>query len=173
VTFGVDSDAVVGVREAARFLRQARAAVATIGMALTLVTASGCATSHVIGPLRHELDERDRLVMRARASGVPPDMLNAVVPRLTYAEEQTMQEETESCRASYIWKNGLMWTGAALVAVAAGSTIVGALATGNSDTTSKIAFGISAGTLAASGTILQVVAGIIQVSFSDRGCFVR
>jgi hypothetical protein len=123
--------------------------------------------------LRHELDERQRLVMRARASGAPSELLNAVVPPLTPAEEQTMEEETQSCRASYLWKNALMWTGAGLVAVAAGSTIVGALATGNSDTTEKIVFGISAGTLAASGTIFQIIAGIIQVGFSDRGCVVR
>ena len=146
---------------------------ARISVGLVFVAAAGCAPSHVIGPLRHELDERERLVMRARASGVSPELLNAVVPPLTPMEEHAMQEETDSCRASYLWKNALMWTGAGLVAVAAGSTIVGALATGNGDTTGKIVFGISAGTLAASGTILQVIAGIIQVGFSDRGCFVK
>jgi hypothetical protein len=146
---------------------------ATIGIALAVAFASGCAPSHVIGPLRHDLDERERMVMRARAAGVSSELLNAVVPPPTSAEVQEMQHQTESCRATYMWKNALMWTGASLVAVAAGSTIVGALATGNSDTTGKIVFGISAGTLAASGTIFQIVAGILQVDFSDRGCVVR
>ena len=146
---------------------------AMIGPVLSLAAAAGCAPSHVIGPLRRDLDERVRLVTRARESGVSPEVLNAVVPPLTPAEERAMEDENASCRASYIWKNGLMWTGATLVAVAAGSTIVGALATGNSDTTGKLVFGISAGSLAASGTILQVIAGTIQVGFSDRGCVVR
>jgi hypothetical protein len=143
------------------------------GMVLTLIAASGCAPSHIIGPLRRDLDERVRLVTRARETGVSPEVLNAVVPPLTPAEERSMQEENASCRSSYIWKNGLMWTGATLVAVAAGSTIVGALATGNSDTTGKLVFGIGAGSLAALGTILQVIGGVIQVGFSDRGCVVR
>ena len=84
-----------------------------------------------------------------------------------------MQEQTDSCRAFYLWKNGLTSTGGFLVAVAAGSTIVGAVATGNSDTNSKIAFGVSAGTLAAVGIIFQVIGGIVQVNFSDRGCVVK
>jgi hypothetical protein len=123
--------------------------------------------------LRYERDQRERLVVRAQASGVSLEVLNAVVPPLTPAEEQAMQEQTDSCRASYLWKNGLTWTGGALVGVAAGSTIVGAVATGNADTNGKIAFGISAGTLAAVGVIFQVIGGIIQVNFSDRGCVVK
>jgi hypothetical protein len=101
------------------------------------------------------------------------EVLNAVVPPLTPAEEQQVEDQTDSCRASYLWKNGLTWTGGALVGIAAASTIAAALATGNSDTTGKIAFGISAGTLAALGTIFQVIAGVIQVDFADRGCVVR
>ena len=101
------------------------------------------------------------------------EVLKAVVPPLTPDEEEQVEEETYSCRASYLWKNGLTWTGGALVGIAAASTIAGAFATGKSDTTGMIAFGISAGTLAALGTIFQVVAGIIQVDFADRGCVVR
>ena len=84
-----------------------------------------------------------------------------------------MKEQTDSCRVSYLWKNALTWTGGALVGVAAASTIVGAVATGTSDSNSKIAFGVSAGTLAAVGIVLQVIGGIIQVNFSDRGCVVK
>jgi hypothetical protein len=145
----------------------------TIAMVLVVAFAPGCVPSHVIGPLRRDQEERDRLVVRARESGVSFEILNSVVPPLAPQEGQMMQEQTDSCRTSYMWKNGLMWTGGALVAVAAGSTIVGAIATGNSDSTSKIVFGVSAGTLAALGTLFQVVAGIIQVNFSDRGCVVK
>lgn len=144
-----------------------------IAMVLVLAGAPGCVPSHVMGPLRNERDERERLVVRARASGVSAEVLNAVVPPLTPEEEQRMQAQTDSCRTSYLWKNGLTWTGGALVGIAAGSTVVGAVATGNSDTTGKIVFGVSAGTLAALGTILQVIGGIIQVNFSDRGCVVK
>jgi hypothetical protein len=111
--------------------------------------------------------------MRARESAVSLEVVDAVAPPLTLEEERAMENQSASCRASYLWKNALNWTGAGLVAVAAGSTIVGAVATGNSDTTSKLVFGISAGSLAATGTILQVIAGIIQVDFSDRGCIVK
>jgi hypothetical protein len=145
----------------------------TIATVLVLAFAPGCVPSHVIGPLRHEREERERLVVRAQASGVSLEVLNSVVPPLTPSEDQTMNEQTDSCRASYMWKNGLMWTGGGLVALAAGSTVVGAIATGNSDSTSKIIFGVSAGTLAALGTLFQVVAGVIQVNFSDRGCVVK
>ncbi|MDP9001665.1 MAG: hypothetical protein M3O46_16320 [Myxococcota bacterium] len=147
--------------------------VTIFGMLMALAVAPGCVPSHVIGPLRHEREERERLVVRSRASGVSLDLLNTVVPPLTPEEEGVMDEQTDSCRTSYLWKNGLTWTGGGFVAVAAGSTIVGAVATGNSDTSSKIVFGVSAGTLAALGSILQVIAGIIQVNFSDRGCVVK
>jgi hypothetical protein len=147
--------------------------IAMLPLVVALATAPGCVPSHVVGPLRHERDEREELVRRARSSGVSMEVLNAVVPPLTPEEEQRSEEETDSCRASYLWKNGLTWTGGALVGLAAASTIGGAFATGSSDTTGKIAFGVSAGTLAALGTIFQVVAGIIQVNFADRGCVVR
>jgi hypothetical protein len=146
---------------------------AMIPWVVALATVPGCVPSHVVGPLRHERDEREELVKRARSSGASMEVLNAVVPPLTPEEEQQVEEETDSCRASYLWKNGLTWTGGALVGIAAASTIAGALATGTSDTTGKIAFGISAGTLAALGTIFQVIAGVIQVDFADRGCVVR
>jgi hypothetical protein len=148
-------------------------ATTIVGIALALAAAPACVPSHVIGPLRHERDERDRLLERSRASGVSLDVLNTVVPPLTPQEEERMQDETGSCRTSYLWKNGLMWTGGGLVAIAAGSTIAGAVATGNNDTNSKIIFGVSAGSMAALGTIFQVIAGIIQVNFSDRGCVVK
>ncbi len=143
------------------------------GMALAVVLVAGCAPWNVVGPLRREEDERERLLVRARASGVSLEVLNAMVPPLSAVEEQIMSAQDSSCRASYLWKNGLTWTGGSLVGIAAGSTILGGIATGNSDTYEKIAFGISGGTLAALGSILEVVAGILQIDFSDRGCFVR
>jgi hypothetical protein len=84
-----------------------------------------------------------------------------------------MQKENESCRASYIWKNAFTWTGGVLVAIAAGVTIGGAYATGNNDTTGKIIFGVSAGTLAALGGVLGIVGGIIHSNFTDRGCVLK
>jgi hypothetical protein len=145
----------------------------TIGMVLSLAVAPGCVPSHVVGPLRHERDERERLLTRSRATGVSVELLNTVVPPLTPEEEQAMQKQTDACRMAYMWKNGLTWTGGGLVGIAAASTIAGAVATGNSDTTGKVIFGVSAGALAALGTIFQVVAGIIQVDFADRGCIIR
>jgi hypothetical protein len=142
-------------------------------MALAVVLVAGCVPWNVVGPLRREEDERERLLVRARASAVSLEVLNAMVPALSPEEEAAMSEQDSSCRASYLWKNGLTWTGGSLVGIAAGSTILGGIATGNSDTYEKIAFGISGGTLAALGGILEVIAGIIQVGFSDRGCFVR
>jgi hypothetical protein len=129
--------------------------------------------SHVIGPLQHERDERDKLISRSRASGVSQQLINAVVPPLTPEEVQSIKAQDDSCRASYLWKNGLTWTGSIIVAAAAGITIGGAYATGNDDTNGKILFGVSAGTLAALGSAFVAVGGIIQGSFTDRGCWVR
>jgi len=144
-----------------------------LGIALALVSLAGCVPAEVVGSLRHEEDERQRLLIRARASGVSMEVLNAIVPPLTLEEEREMQVQDSSCRASYLWKNGFNWTGGGLVAVAAGSTIVGGIATGNDTNWAKILFGVSAGTLAALGGIFEVVAGVIQTNFADRGCVVR
>ncbi len=144
-----------------------------LGVALALVSTIGCVPAEVVGSLRHEEDERQRLLIRARASGVSMEVLNAIVPPLTLQEEREMQAQDSSCRASYLWKNGFNWTGGGLVAVAAGSTIVGGIATGTDTNWAKILFGVSAGTLAALGGIFEVVAGVIQTNFADRGCVVR
>jgi hypothetical protein len=76
-------------------------------------------------------------------------------------EEHSLQEENRSCRSSYLWKNGLTWTGSIFVAVAAELTVGGAYATGLNDTTGKILFGVSAGSLAALGSGLVAVGGIL------------
>jgi hypothetical protein len=141
--------------------------------ALALVSIMGCTPAEVVGSLRHEEDERERLLIRVRTSGASLEVLNAIAPPLTRMEESSMQLQDGSCRASYWWKNGLSWTGGGLIAVAAGSTIVGGVATGYNATFAKIFFGISGGTLAALGGILQVAAGIVQTGFADRGCVVR
>src|SRR5271154_4363122 len=91
-----------------------------LGIALALVSLAGCVPAEVVGSLRHEEDERQRLLIRARASGVSMEVLNAIVPPLTLEEEREMQVQDSSCRASYLWKNGFNWTGGGLVAVAAG-----------------------------------------------------
>jgi hypothetical protein len=140
---------------------------------LVVVAASGCVPSSVIGPLQHERDEREKLLIRSRASGVPDQVLNTVVPPLTPEEEQSVQAETQSCRSSYLWKSALTWTGGAFVAAGAGLTIGAAYATNTNDTDPKLAYGVSAGSLAALGSILVAVGGIVQQHFSDRGCWVR
>ncbi len=101
------------------------------------------------------------------------ELINTVAPPLLPEEEQSIQKEDASCRSSYTWKNGLTWTGSILVAMAAGLTIGGAYATGLNDTTGKILFGVSAGSLAALGSGLVAVGGIVQQGFGDRGCWVR
>lgn len=101
------------------------------------------------------------------------ELLNVFAPPLTPEEVQGIARENDSCRSAYMWKNALTWTGGVLVAVAAGVTIGGAYATGNNDTTGKIAFGVSAGSLAALGGVLVVVGGIINQRFTDRGCVVK
>jgi hypothetical protein len=140
---------------------------------LVLAAAPGCVPSNVIGPLQHERDERDKLLTRSRKSGVSEELINTIVPPLTPEEVQAMKGQDDSCRSSYLWKNGLTWTGSVLVAVAAGVTIGGAYATGNNDTNGKILFGVSAGSLAALGSAFVAVGGIIQGGFTDRGCWVR
>jgi hypothetical protein len=149
---------------------------------LLLGAAPACVPSSVIGPLQHERDERDKLLSRwaeradrapSRAPAVPEELLNAVFPPLTPDEAQSIKKEKDSCRSSYLWKNGLTWTGSIFIAGAAGITVGGAYATGNNDTTGKILFGLSAGSLATLGSGLVALGGIVQQGFTDRGCWVR
>jgi hypothetical protein len=144
-----------------------------LGLLIVLGAASGCVPSSVVGPLQHERDEREILLTRSRKSGLSDAVLNTVVPPLTPEELQSMKVESDSCRSSYLWKNGLTWTGSVFVAVGAGITIGGAYATGNNDTTGKVIYGVSAGTLAALGSLLVAIGGIVQQRFTDRGCWVR
>ena len=137
---------------------------------LVLSSATACVPSSIVGPLAHQQEERDHLLMRARTAGTSFDLLDQVVPPLTPEEERLAREQDASCRASYTWKNGLTWTGSGLVAVAAGITIGGAYATGNNDSTGKLIFGVSAGTMAALGSGLVAIGAIIQQAFTDRGC---
>jgi hypothetical protein len=140
-----------------------------LGSLLVLAAASGCIPSSVIGPLQHEREEREKLLSRARKDGVSQQILDAVVPPLTSEELLAIKGQDDSCRASYLWKNGLTWTGSFMVAGAAGVTIGSAYV----PDTSKVLFGASAGSLAALGSALVAVGGIIQSGFTDRGCWVR
>jgi hypothetical protein len=72
-----------------------------------------------------------------------------------------------------MWKNGLTWTGSILVAAAGGITVGGAYVSGISDTANKVLLGVSVGSLAALGSALVAVGGIVQSGFTDRGCWVR
>jgi hypothetical protein len=146
------------------------AALGALLAAFLLTGAPGCTPSAIIGPLSHEQDERDHLVMRARVQGTSGELIDKVVPPLTPYEEDLAREQDSSCRSSYMWKNGLTWTGSLLIASAAGITVGGAYATGNNDSTGKLAFGLSAGTLATLGSGLVAIGGIIANGFSDRGC---
>jgi hypothetical protein len=145
----------------------------TMGLLMVLATASGCTPSSVFGRLQRQQDERDQILGRARGSRVSVEVLDVIAPPLTPEEVQRVEKENESCRASYMWKNALTWTGAVMVAIAAGVTIGGAYATGNNDTTGKIVFGVSAGSLAALGGALGVAGGIIHANFTDRGCVLK
>jgi hypothetical protein len=153
-----------------------------MGVLLVQAAASGCVPSSVIGPLQHERDERDTLLAQwadrahrapSRAPGVSEELLDALFPPMTPEEEQSIQKQNASCRSSYMWKNALTWTGSIFVAAAAGVTVGGAYATGNNDTTGKLLFGLSAGSLAALGGGLVAIGGIIQQGFTDRDCWVR
>jgi hypothetical protein len=139
---------------------------------LLLIATSGCVPGSVIGPLQNERDARDTLMTRARRAGVPEHVMNTVVPPLTPEEEQSVQAQNSSCRSSYLWKNTLTWTGGAFVGAAAGMTIGAAFTSNNNDTAPKV-LGVSAGSLAALGSIFVAVGGIIQQGFTDRGCRVR
>ena len=136
---------------------------------LLLTCGVGCSHSQIVGPLSRQEDEREHLFDRARAAGVPTDVLQKVVPPLTADELRLAEEQDDSCRSSYGWKNGLTYTGSGLIAVAAGLTIGGTYATGNSDTTKQI-FGVTGGTTALFGTLLVAIGGIIQNHYSNHGC---
>jgi hypothetical protein len=156
--------------------------IAAVWLLLLVSAAPGCVPSSVIGPLQREQDERDKLLTRwvnradrapSRSPAVPAELLDAVFPPPTPEEVQLSQKQNSSCRSSYLWKNGLTWTGSIFVATAAGITVGGAYATGNNDTTGKLLFGVSAGSLAALGSGLVALGGIVQQGFTDRGCWVR
>ena len=146
---------------------------AAMGLLLVVAGASGCVPSRVIGPLQHEQDERSKLLTRARKAGASEEILNAVAPPLTTEEVQSFQVESDSCRSSYLWKNGLTWTGGGFVFAASALTIGSAYAASITNKTDQILFGVSAGSLAALGSIFVIAGGIVQQGFTDRGCWVR
>jgi hypothetical protein len=140
---------------------------------LGLAAGPACAPSSVIGPLQHEQEVRERLLTRARKAGASEDVLTAVAPPLTPEELTLLQAERDSCRSSYMWKNSLTWTGGVFVGAAAGLTIGAAYASDVTSKTDQILFGVSAGSLAALGSILVIAGEIVQQGFTDRGCWVR
>ena len=143
-------------------------------LSLILVAAvTACVPFNVIGPLQHEQDDRERLRLRARSAGASEEILTAVAPPLTAAEVSSFRAESDSCRSSYLWKNGLTWSGGTFVGAAAALTIGGVYATDLTNGTDKILFGVSAGSLAALGSILVIAGEIVQQHFTDRGCWVR
>jgi hypothetical protein len=146
---------------------------ARVALVLALAAAPGCVPSSVMGPLQREQDDRDKLIVRSRRAELSDDVVNKIMPPLTPAEEQAAQVQNSSCRAHYLWKNGLTWTGGILVGAAAGFTIGAAYATHNNDSNATIAYGVSAGSLAALGSIFVAVGGIVQQGFTDRGCWMR
>ena len=143
-----------------------------VAFGLLLASASGCTPSMIIGPLSRQQEERDHFMGRARGAGISTDLLEKVAPPLTPEERAIAQDQDDSCRSSYVWKNGLTYTGSALVAGAAGLTIGGAYATGNTDTTKQI-FGVTGGATALLGTLLVAIGGMVQNHYSDRGCVPR
>jgi hypothetical protein len=148
-------------------IRKSAMNLATI---LALASQAGCVPSSIIGPLAHEAEERDRLLARAQRAGMSLDLVEKIAPPLTDEERVLADEQTSSCRSSYVRKDALTWTGGGLIIVAAGITVGGAYATGNNDTTGKVVFGVGAGTLATLGGVLVAIGGIVQQRFTDRGC---
>ena len=144
---------------------------ALLGLSL-LAGAAGCTPSSIVGPLSHVDEERDVLLARARAAGTSAETINAFIPPQTEQEGAVAREQDSSCRNSYMWKNGLTWTGSILIAVAAGFTVGSAFlaSNNNNSNTGQIAFGVSAGTLATAGSGLVAIGGIIANGFTDRGC---
>jgi hypothetical protein len=154
-------------------VRAGRRRPGKLGWLCVLTGAIGCSPATIIGPLAHQQEERDHLLLRARKSEMSPQLLEKVFPPLTPDEKSLADEQDHSCRSSYVWKNGLTWTGSGLIATSAGLTIGGAYATSNNDTTAKIAFGVSAGTMAALGGGLVAIGALIQERFTDRGCVTK
>ena len=140
------------------------------GIVAVLVLTCACVPSSIIGPLSYQREQRDQLRKRAMAAGTTPDVLDKVFLPLTPEEEQLARDEDASCRSSYMWKSGLTWGGSVLIGAAAGITIGAAYATSNNDTSGKLIFGVSAGTMAALGSVLVAIGGITQQRFTDRGC---
>jgi hypothetical protein len=161
--------------EQARLLPWRRCMKLTVRVALLFVLAAapGCVPSSVMGPLQRERDDRDKLIVRSRRAELPGDVVDKIMPPLTPEEEQATLLQNGSCRSYYLWKNGLTWTGSILVGAAAGFTIGAAYATNQNDPSATIGYGVSAGSLAALGSILVAVGGIVQQGFTDRGCWVR
>jgi len=141
-----------------------------LAVLLVLASTPGCVASNIVGPLSHQREERTQLRDRASAAGTSVEVLDTVFLPLTPEEEQRAHAEDASCRSSYMWKNGFTWSGSALVGVAAGITIGAAYATSNNDTSGKVIFGVSAGTMAALGSVFVAIGGIVQQRFTDRGC---
>jgi hypothetical protein len=146
---------------------------APAALVLVLAAATGCVPSSVMGPLQREQDDRDKLIARSRRADVSVDVVDKIMPPLTREEEQATQVQNSSCRTHYLWKNGLTWAGGILVGVAAGFTIGAAFATHNNDSNATIVYGVSAGSLAALGSIFVAAGGIVQQGFTDRGCWMR
>jgi hypothetical protein len=138
-----------------------------------LASAIGCMPSTIIGPLSHQEEEREHILLRAQRAGMSTELFEKVLPPLTPEETSLADEQDHSCRSSYVRKNGFTWTGSGLVALAAGLTIGGAYATNNNDMTGKVVFGVSAGTMAALGSGFVAIGGIIQERFTDRGCVTK
>ena len=145
---------------------------ALLGLSV-LAGAAGCTPSYIVGPLSHVDEERDVLLARARAAGTSEQTINAFIPLQSTQEGAIAREQDASCRNSYMWKNGLTWTGSILIAAAAGFTIGSAFLASNKNNngnTGEIEFGVSAGTLATAGSGLVAIGGIIANGFIDRGC---
>jgi hypothetical protein len=149
-------------------------ALLVFGLALlATTTSSGCSPCSVFGPLQIQRDERELVLARFRGSRFPVELANVIAPPLTAAELGAVDRQNGSCRTLYMWKNALTWTGTILVVIAAGVTIGGAYATAIDDFASKIAFGVSAGSLATLGGVLEVLGDVVHQSFTERGCIVK
>lgn len=150
------------------------AAAASLAFALAAATSTGCTPCSVFGPLQHQKDEREQLLSRAREATLPVEVVNVIAPPLTRAEREAVDRENASCRASYLWKNALSWSGAVLVVAASGVVIAGGAYSEEFDhLAGTLAFGLSAGGLATLGGLLGLAGGMIHQSFTERGCVLK